>query len=347
MFKRSAPVNAVSSSNDSELADEYDGWFLLVWPKASRLGYDRTIALLRANVDGDVNDDLGYGSLHCIFEAAFRFFYPQPQHDDGREPTQVTSKMASLLYDHGDLHLIETFLDVHDQWADDETMANWILAVLRRFGAPLVSLATANDVLAQTIVCDCIPLWWPRLLDHLAKTHYSEKKALHLVFDVETYMLEHPMDVATSKYLTQHLPDGVVRIVATYLAPPLASLLDALRCKMPLAGYLPSVVWPRRDALSSMRLASCIALATEYLCSPGEHRHFSTGHLPSLVYLALLTVGTPAFGKVDAEVQIWRHHCTFRAACARITKKMLFSTMQAVVMEEYYVSSWTRHFHKG
>ncbi|KDO21906.1 hypothetical protein SPRG_13089 [Saprolegnia parasitica CBS 223.65] len=196
----------------SEFADdahEYEspGRFLLVWPKAHRvrmLGYDRTIALLRANVDGAVVDDFGFGSLHGIFEAAFRFFYPQPSTNFRHDPEHITNMMASVLYDHGDVGLIEAFLAVHDWWADDAIMADWLLAVLRRFGAPrfqhrlrtadvsipfvaqLVRLATAGDRLAQTIASDCVPLWWPRLLHYLVQTVRDTPTAVCRVFDMET-----------------------------------------------------------------------------------------------------------------------------------------------------------------
>ncbi|EQC31890.1 hypothetical protein SDRG_10408 [Saprolegnia diclina VS20] len=58
------------------------GCFLLVWPKAARvhiLGYNRLMSVLRANLDGDMTDDLGFGSLDSVFTAAFRYFYPQPR----------------------------------------------------------------------------------------------------------------------------------------------------------------------------------------------------------------------------------------------------------------------------
>ncbi|KDO20173.1 hypothetical protein SPRG_14521 [Saprolegnia parasitica CBS 223.65] len=350
--------------------DEYEspGCFLLVWPKAARvhiLGYNRLIALLRANVDGD---DLGFGSLNSVFTAAFRYFYRRPRDNDGRgsslnrsefrsqeperpNPDQITNKMASVLYNHGDLHLIETFLDVHDQWADDETMANWIVAVVRRFGAArfqhrlqtahvtidfaahLVQLATAGDVVAQSIACDCIPLWWPHLLSNLVQTFYKLQRVSR-VFDVETYMLTHPMDLTASMHLRRYLPEVLVHKVAAYLVAPPVSLADALRDRAHLAGYLPAAMWPHRNALSQARAASCIEAATEYLCAPGGGTHFSTGHLPSLVYLALLTAGTPAFAKVDAAVQKLRRYAVFTSECAGLDTASL-STMQALVMDEY------------
>ncbi|EQC31895.1 hypothetical protein SDRG_10413 [Saprolegnia diclina VS20] len=193
------PINEVAEDTD-EIKSR--GNFLLVWPKACRvriLGYDRTIALLRGNVDGDVVDGLGFESLHGIFEAAFRAFYPQRPHH-GRNPPQVTYAMASLLYDYGDLQLIEAFMDAHERWADDENMATWLLAVLRRFGTPrfqhrlhtvkassafaahLVHLATGGDALAQMIAHDCVPLWWPRLLRYI-----PTKRMLGDMLAVETY----------------------------------------------------------------------------------------------------------------------------------------------------------------
>ncbi|KDO21919.1 hypothetical protein SPRG_13101 [Saprolegnia parasitica CBS 223.65] len=352
--------------------DEFEapGCFLLVWPKAARvhiLGYNRLIALLRANMDVDV---LGFGSLHSVLTAAFRYFYPRPRDNDGRGssldgsgfqlqepespgPDRITSKMASLLYEHGDLRLIETFLDVHNQWADDETMANWIVAVLRRFGASIfqhrlqtanvsrsfvaqvVHLATAGDVVAQSIASDCIRLWWPRLMSNLLrKTVRDAPMQVCRMFDIETYMLTHPMDLTASMYLRRYLPEALVRKVAAYLVAPPVSLADALRGSAHLAGYLPAVIWPHRNALSHARAASCIEVATEYLCAPGGHIHFSTGHAPSLVYLALLTAGTPAFAKVDAAVQKLRRYAVFTSECAGLDTASL-STMEALVLNEY------------
>ena len=346
----------------AEDTDEYEppGCFLLVWPKVNRvriLGYDRTMALLRANLDGDVIDDLGFGSLHGIFEAAFLVFYPHPNTNFRLDPDQITNKMASLLYDYGDVGLIEAFLAVHDWWADSATMADWLLAVLRRFGASrflhrlrtadvsiffaaqLVSRATAGDELAQVIACDCVPRWWPRVLHYLVQTVRDKPKAVCCVFDMEMYVLTHPINTATSTYLRRHLPDGVVRLVAVYLAPARISLLDALRNHSHLAGYLAAAAWPHRNSISHPRLASYLPLATEYLCAPGVQTHFSSGHVPSIVYLALLTVGTPAFAKVDAAVQKLRRYSTFTSECAGLDTASL-SAMQALVMDEYMRQPW-------
>ncbi|EQC26050.1 hypothetical protein SDRG_16116, partial [Saprolegnia diclina VS20] len=121
------------------------------------------MSVLRANLDGDMTDDLGFGSLDSAFTAAFRYFYPHPRGNFGPDPDQITSAIATLLYDHGNVELIEAFLDVHNQWADDGDMAKWIVAVVRRFGgarfqhrlqtaditiefaAHLVHLATTGD----------------------------------------------------------------------------------------------------------------------------------------------------------------------------------------------------------
>ncbi|EQC26793.1 hypothetical protein SDRG_15382 [Saprolegnia diclina VS20] len=338
-------------------ADKYKSpsCFLLVWPKAVRvriLGYDCTIALLRAHVDGDVTDEFGYGSLHGIFEAALRTFYPRPDNYYGRNPPpQVTYAMASVLYDHGDVELIEAFMDVHDHWADDENMAKWFLAVLRRFGASrfrrqlrkaavsisfvahLVHLATAGDALAQTIVCDCVPLWWSYLLYQLTATDCStKKKRLGHLLDIETYMLEHPIDVAASTHLRLHLPDVVVRKVATYLAPPLAPLLDTVRADKCLISCLPAVVWSRQDSLCSERLATCVALAVEYLRSGAERASCYNGHA---LYLALLTAGTPAFTIVDDDMQTWRHSFDFKGECTGVDKRSSSTAMDMLFVEEY------------
>ncbi|KDO21911.1 hypothetical protein SPRG_13095 [Saprolegnia parasitica CBS 223.65] len=319
------------------------GCCLLVWPKANRvrmLGYDRTVGLLRANVDGDVVDDLGYGSLHSIFEAAFRFFYPRPWINYTGNPEQTTLAMASLLYDHGDLRLIETFLDVHDSWADDATMVSWLLAVLRRFGASrieyklrtadvsisfvaqLVSLATAGDKLAQTIACDCIPVWWPRMMHHLTHGYCAKKDELGHLFDIEMYMLAQPMCMAASTHLRQHLPDVLVRKVATYLAPPLTSLLDTAQVHKCLISSLLAVVG---------RLAMYVALAVKRLRSGAERANCCNGHA---LYLALQTVGTPAFATADADVQTRRWGHKFKDECAGIDKSSL-TAMQLLVLDKY------------
>ncbi|KDO20165.1 hypothetical protein SPRG_14513 [Saprolegnia parasitica CBS 223.65] len=347
------PINEFAADMDEIKSP---GCFLLVWPKANRvrmLGYDRTLGLLHANVDGDVTEHLGYGSLQSIFEAAFRFFYPRPEHCFGRNPPpQSTYAMASLLYDYGDLHLIETFLDVHDQWADNETMANWIVTVVRRFGAPhfqhrlrkadvsisfgaqLVHLATAGDKLAQTIACDCIPVWWPRLLNKLSATDCAgKKKGLFYLFDIETYLLEHPIHMAASTHLRRrHLPDVLVRKVATYLTPPLASLLQTVRADKCLMSCLPAVVWSRQDSLCSERLAKCIDLAVEYLRSGDERASCYKGHV---LYLALLTAGTPAYAVVDADMQTWRHCFDFKGACTGVDKRPSSTAMDMPFLEEY------------
>ncbi|KDO21910.1 hypothetical protein SPRG_13094 [Saprolegnia parasitica CBS 223.65] len=345
------PIHEVAADLDKY---ESSSCFLLVWPVANRvriLGYDRTITLLRADLDGDVVDDLGYGSLRGIFEAAFRCFYPQPRNNNyGINPPQGTYAMASLLYDHGDVGLIEMFLDVHDHWADDENMAHWLLAVLRRFGASifqhrlqtvkvsnafvaqLVHLATAGDRLAQTIACDCIPLWWPRLLNKLTAGYCSEKKkGLCYVFDIESYLLEHPIHAAASTHLRQHLPDVLVRKVAAYLTPPLTSLLETVRTDKCLVHNLPAVLWPRRNALCSVRLTTCIDVAVEYMRSGTERARCYNGHV---LYLALLTAGTPAFAVVDADAQTRRRCFDFKGECVALDTSTL-TPMQALVLEEY------------
>ncbi|EQC31891.1 hypothetical protein SDRG_10409 [Saprolegnia diclina VS20] len=154
------------------------------------------------------------------------------------------------------------------------------------------------------------------------------------MFDIETYMLTHPMVTAASTYLGRYLPEVLVLKVAAYLVAPPVSLADALRGSVHLAGYLPAALWPHRNALSPARAASCIAVAIEYLCHPEVHTHISTGHLPSLVYLALLTVGTPAFAKVDTAVQQQRRYTAFESECAALDTASL-STMQALVWDEY------------
>ncbi|KDO21912.1 hypothetical protein SPRG_13096 [Saprolegnia parasitica CBS 223.65] len=317
------PIHEVAADLDKIKSP---GCCLLVWPKANRvrmLGYNRTVGLLRANVDGDVVDDLGYRSLHSIFEAAFRFFYPQPRN-----------------------------MDVHDQWADDETMANWIVTVLRRFGAArfqhrlrkadvsisfvaqLVHLATAGDKLAQTIACDCIPVWWPSLLYQLSATDCAgKKKGLCYVFDIETYLLEHPIHVAASTLLRgRHLPDVLVRKVAAYLTPPLASLLETVRTDKCLMSSLPAVVWSRQDSLCSERLAKCIDFAVEYLRSGAERASCYKGHV---LYLALLTAGTPAFADVDADMQTWRHCFDCKGECTGVDKRSSSTAMDMPFLEEY------------
>ncbi|KDO22847.1 hypothetical protein SPRG_11984 [Saprolegnia parasitica CBS 223.65] len=330
---------------------EYDGCFLLVWPKARRLrilGYGRTIALLRANVDGDVTEHLGYGSLQGLFEAAFRFFYPHSWIDYGGDPEQDTYAMASV--DHGDVELIEAFMDIHDHWADDESMANWLLTVLRRFGAArfqhklhmvkaasafaahLVHLAATGDTLAHSVAFDCIPLWWPRMLRDLTSSDCSTKKEeLVNLFGIETYLLEHPIDVATSTYLHEHLPDVVVHKVAAYLTPPLGSLLDTVRADKCLVNNLPAVLWPQRDSLGRVRLATCVDLAVEYLRSGAERASCYNGHV---LYLALLTAGTPAFATADADVQMRRRCFDFKSECVCLDKTKL-TPLQALVLEEY------------
>ncbi|EQC26800.1 hypothetical protein SDRG_15389 [Saprolegnia diclina VS20] len=354
--------NACRATSLTDLAglflDELPACLLLLWPKANRvymLGYDRTIALLRANSVGDVSNDLGYGSLRRLFQAAIHDFFLHHRTQLGAkcDTPQSTYPMASLLYDHGDVGLLVELLDAHDAWADDATMANWLLAVLRRFGAArflhrlqatnvtstfvahLVHLATAGDTLAQTTLCDCLPLWWPRLLRDLTTNACAKKAELHRFYDVETYMLTYPMGVAASAYLGRHLADDLVCNVATYLVEPHVSLLDAIqesqRYNDCLTGYLPVVLWQRRAAPCNVRFASYMAVATEYWCLPGEPPRCLKG---CVVYLALLTVGTPAFAAVDKEVQTCRDCDIFQQECAAIDKSTL-SSMQALVLEEY------------
>ncbi|EQC31893.1 hypothetical protein SDRG_10411 [Saprolegnia diclina VS20] len=160
----------------------------------------------------------------------------------------------------------------------------------------------------------------------------SEKKnELFYLFDIETYLLEHPIDVAASTYLREHLPDVVVRKVAAYLAPPLASLLDTIRADKCLIHNLPAVLWPKRNSLCRVRLATCMNLAVEYLRSGAERASCYSGHV---LYLALLTAGTPAFATADADVQMRRRCFDFKGECAALDKTTL-TPMQALVLEEY------------
>ncbi|EQC26797.1 hypothetical protein SDRG_15386 [Saprolegnia diclina VS20] len=102
--------------------------------------------------------------------------------------------------------------------------------------------------------------------------------------------------------------------------PPIRAVVDRL----------PSVLWPKRNSLCRVRLASCVELAVEYLRSGAERASCYNGHV---LHLAHLTAGTPAFATADADVQMQRRCLDFKGECAGLDKTTL-TPLQALVWEE-------------
>ncbi|KDO22846.1 hypothetical protein SPRG_11983 [Saprolegnia parasitica CBS 223.65] len=108
-----------------------------------------------------------------------------------------------------------------------------------------------------------------------------------------------------------------------------------MRGNMRDVSCIPFVLRSRRASLDSVRLAPYIALAIEFLCSPAARPRYGNGLMKDLVFLALLTAGTPAFATVDAKVRMcYRDDVSFQTFCAMLVEETT-STMEVLVLEEY------------